>query len=59
MLHVRRALWISAGVKERLYFKPDCFTHLGIYAKNIHKIRPTIYSCEVVDGAEMCLSDVK
>jgi hypothetical protein len=59
VLRVRKALWEAAQVKAKLFFKPDCFTHLGIYANNPNKIRPTIYSSEVIEGTEITLTVLK
>jgi hypothetical protein len=59
---VRKALYETAEVKAKIFFKPDCFTYLDIYQNNPYKIRSTIYSCGVgkdgdVDG--MTLNEVR
>jgi hypothetical protein len=59
VLRVRKALWETSQIKARIFFKPDCFTYLDINTGNPYKIRPTIYSCGVVDGVEMTLTDAK
>ena len=33
----------SAGVLGDLYYKPDVFSHLGIYRNNVWGFRPSIY----------------
>ena len=33
----------SAGLLGDLHYKPDIFTHLGIYRNNIWGFRPSIY----------------
>jgi hypothetical protein len=40
----------SLGIKmtdTRMLYKPDIYTHLGIYAKNPYNLKPTIYTKDV------------
>ncbi|XP_069172675.1 UPF0696 protein C11orf68 homolog [Procambarus clarkii] len=36
----------SIGIKSQLSYKPDVYTHIGIYRKNKWKLRPTIYKSD-------------
>ena len=40
----------SAGLMDDLHYKPDIFTHLGIYRNNIWGIRPSIYTSKMSRG---------
>ena len=33
----------SVGIKCQLFYKPDCYTYLGIYRNNEWNIRPTLH----------------
>ena len=43
----------ACGIKFQLLYKPDAFTHLGIYRNNAWKLRPTIHE-SVFDLATNC-----